>query len=375
MVDPRPGLEEADIQLTTRELALWRLANQRITGSKPVDPGAVVRWLGAMQAQDYQQAVWAVGLRTEAATVTDIEQAIADRTIVRTWPMRGTIHFVPAADAKWMLRLCASRVIARDGRRLEQLGLDASIIERSRELVADTLRGGKRLSRAGMLAVLEVAGISTAGQRGYHLLWYLAQTGLICFGPQQGTEQTFVLLDEWVPDSHELDGEEALAVLAGRYFASHGPATVHDFARWAGLTVTEARAGLAAAPGLTRAEVDGTAYWMAADAPSRIAEGEGRAFLLPGFDEYLLGYKDRRAVLADEHAPRIVPGNNGVFQPMIVVAGQVVGTWKRAIKKRGVELTLTPFAPLGEAEASVSAAATGYSAFLGLPLAVVTIGA
>ncbi|GCE21562.1 hypothetical protein KDK_53620 [Dictyobacter kobayashii] len=156
------------------DIAQQRLVNQRINGERFKQPAEVVRWMGALQAQDYQAALWAIGLRTQAATLTDVEQAIADRKILRTWPMRGTLHFVPAEDAKWMLALSATRLLTRDKRRQEQLELDASIIERTRQLFYDALQGGKRLTRPAMMQLLEDSGISTKGQRGYHLLWYLS---------------------------------------------------------------------------------------------------------------------------------------------------------------------------------------------------------
>src|SRR5215472_325382 len=221
--------------------SVGRLFNQRIDGKKFERPDEVVRWMGALQAQDYQQSLWAIGLRMQSATVADIEQAILDRKIVRTWPMRGTLHFVPGDDAKWMLSLSASRMIANDRRRQGQLELDETIMERCKELFYDALKGNQRLSRPDMMQLLVDAGISTKGQRGYHILWYLSQAGLICLGPMQDKQQTFVLLDEWVPHSRAFSREESLAELARRYFTSRGPATIHDFAWWAGLTVADAR--------------------------------------------------------------------------------------------------------------------------------------
>lgn len=233
--------------MTPSDMAYRRLYNQRIVGPRCADPAEVVRWLGAMQAQDYHQALWATGLRSRRSTVADVEQAIADGKILRTWPMRGTIHFVPSEDARWMLQLTASRVLARDGRRQEQLGLDEAIMERCKELFYDALQGGRRLLRSEMLSLLEAAGISTSNQRGYHILWYVSQTGLICLGPMQDKQQTFVLLDEWAPGVRALSRKEALGELATRYFASHSPATIHDCAWWTGLTVADAKAGLESA--------------------------------------------------------------------------------------------------------------------------------
>ncbi len=351
-----------------------RLHGQCIASPKAADPAAVVRHLGAMQAQAYGQALWAIGLRTQGATAASIEQAIADRTIVRTWPMRGTIHFVPAADARWMLRLSCARMLARTRRRHEQLELNTDITERCVETLTHALQGGITLRRSEMMAVLENAGISTTGQRGYHLLWYAAQTGLICMGPIQNNEQTFVLLDEWVPGARELSREEALAELAKRYYTGHGPATVHDFAWWAGLTVTEAKSGLEAAKaGLVSEQMKGKEYWWPTESPGDESLNQREVFLLPGFDEYLLGYQDRSAVLAAEDADKIVPGRNGVFLPTIVVRRQVVGTWKREIKRGTVEMTINPFVQPVDWDGQVIEAAHEYGAFHGRPVSVTTI--
>jgi hypothetical protein len=353
-----------------------RLVNQGIEGVKLEKPEEVVKWLGAIQAQDYLQSLWAIGLRLKSATVANIEQAISDGKIVRTWPMRGTLHFVPPEDAKWMLKLSASRMLAKDGRRLKQLGLNEEIMEHCKELFYDALKGNKRLSRPDMMRLVEKAGISTENQRGYHILWYVAQSGLICLGPMHDKQQTFVLLDEWAPNSRNLSREESLTELARRYFASHGPATIHDFAWWAGLTVTEARAGLEAAkPELSSETIDGKEYWMKSDAPGHIAYDKSRVDLLPGFDEYLISYKDRGTVIAEEHAPKVVPGRNGVFRPVIVVGGRVVGTWKRRLKKNSMDITLSPFTHLGDAQQRAIEAARSYSNFVGLPLASTDIEA
>ena len=148
-----------------------RLYNQQLASPRFETPAEVVAWLGAVQAQDYLGALWAVGLRTRGATERDVERALADRSIVRTWPMRGTLHFVPPEDVRWRLELSASRILARDGRRLEQLGLDLEIIDRCKELFHEALKGNRRLTRPEMMRVLEDAGIGTQNQRGYHIPW------------------------------------------------------------------------------------------------------------------------------------------------------------------------------------------------------------
>ena len=355
--------------MTSAEVAHRRLLNQRIAGERFGRPDEVVRWMGAMQAQDYRQALWAIGLRTTAATLVDVEEAIATRTIVQTWPLRGTLHFVAAENAKWMLELLAPRRLAADRSRRRQLELDEDLLARCAHLVREALQGGGQLTRSGVMRLLEEARISPSGQRGYHILWYLAQIGLICLGPMRDKEQTFVLLDEWVPASRRLARADALAELAERYFASHGPATVDDFAGWAGLTLGDARAGLEAVKTSLLAEQRGAkAYWVAADTPDHAMHDTPGVYLLPGFDEYLLGYKDRGDVLAPAHAHNVAPGGNGIFFPIIVAGGQVVGTWKRTLKRNGVAITLSPFTPLGVSNERRADAARRFSDFLGLPL-------
>lgn len=350
------------------DVANQRLLHQRIAGPHFDRAAQVVAWLGAVQAQDYQQALWAIALRTKHATLVDVEQAIADRQIVLTWPMRGTIHAVSADDVRGMLELCASRKISSDSLRFRQLGLDEHILERCAKLLGEALEGGQILTRAAIFEVFAQAGIDPKNQRGYHILWRLAQAGLICFGPRQGKEQTFVLLEHWLPNTPRPSRQEALSNLTERYFISHGPATVQDFAGWAGLTLTETRSGLESVSSkLVSFKQEDREYWCGQPGLEP-ATPASTVYLLPGFDEYLLGYKDRRDVLAAEHAGRIVPGGNGVFLPMIVMDGQVVGTWRRTIKKRGFDVELEPFVAVPRLKVRVEHALERYSVFLGLPL-------
>ncbi|WMT43177.1 winged helix DNA-binding domain-containing protein [Paenibacillus sp. D2_2] len=256
-----------------------------------------------------------------------------------TWPMRGTIHFVPAEDVKWMLKLLATRTLAKDARRQKQLELNQEIIERVKQMFYDVLCGNKRKTRPQLMQMLEEEGISTKNQRGYHLLWYLSQSGLICQGPREGKQQTFVLLEEWVPSAKEFSMEESIGILAERYFTGHGPATVQDFAWWAGITLSNARQGIEAAKSrLVSDKINGQEYWWAGSLQDGSMEERPSVYLLPGFDEYLLGYKDRSAVLRAEYAPRIIPGNNGMFMPTIVIDGQIAGIWKRSIKSKGIDI-------------------------------------
>ncbi len=360
--------------MTGFDIAHRRLYNQSITPAAFEKPGDVVKRLGAVQAQDYLGALWAVGLRLKAATEPTIEQAIRDRQLIRTWPMRGTLHFVAPEDVRWLLALLTPPVMARAGRRHQQLELDQAAFAGAEALFAAALRDGQQLTRNDMMAVLEQGGIATGGQRGYHLLWWAAQNGLICFGPRQGKQDTFVWLDEWLPPGNSLSRAEALAELAHRYFSGHGPATVQDFRWWSGLPAAEARTGLEMVKAqLAHDKFDGQSYWFSPSLPTTPTDSPA-AYLLPGFDEYLLGYKDRRAVLEPAHANKVVPGGNGMFRPIIVSDGRVVGTWKRTLRKTKVRLNLEPFEVLSPAQLEAAAiAAEPYGRFLGLPVEVASM--
>lgn len=354
--------------MTPSGIAYHRLYNQRIAQRAFETPGQAVAWMGAIQAQDYASVKWAIGLRCSGATDSSVEQAFANRTIIRTWLMRGTLHVVGASDVRWMLALLAPRIIAKGARRYRQLGLDDATFAHSRETLSGALQGGRQLTRGEIMLALEEAGISTEGQRGYHILRHLAQERLICFGPLQGKQQTFVSLDEWVPQTDALERDEALAELAWRYFASHGPATLQDFVWWSGLLVAEARAGLEMVkPRLRQETLDEQIYWLPQN-NSIVGDPSPTAYLLPAYDEYYLGYKERSLVL-DPTYDRQAVSSNGVFRPVILIDGQVVGIWKRTSKKGSVIITPSPFSSLTDAEnQAVVGAANVYSAFLGLPV-------
>ncbi|HYP25903.1 MAG TPA: winged helix DNA-binding domain-containing protein [Blastocatellia bacterium] len=354
--------------MTSTNIANLRLFNQRIAGAGFEKPADVVAWLGAVQAQDYLGALWAVGLRMRGAVEADIERALADKTIVRTWPMRRTLHFVAAADVRWMLELLTPRILANSAALFRQLGLDEAVFTRSKKLFARALRGGRQLRRKAMYEVLEGAGISTAEGRGLHILSHLSQEGFLCFGAREGKQQTFALLDEWVPEARSMARDEALAELARRYFTSHGPATLRDFVWWSGLRTVEARASVEmAGSNLVSEVIDGHTCWLGPSMPEAKAESPA-AYLLPPFDEYTVAYKDRTAVLDPSHAKKVNTGN-GVFSPTIVMDGRVAGTWKRALRKDSLVITASPFAKLTRAETrALAAAADLYGRFIGAPV-------
>lgn len=328
--------------MTLQDISSIRLRNQQIEPRLGKDPLDIVSHLGAVQAQDYPGSLWAIGLRCSGITKSDIEKSISRREIVRTWPMRGTLHFVAGKDIKWMLELLTPRVIANSSYRIKNLELSEEIFEKSRKIFLKSLRGGNKLKRDEMMKFLEDAGITTDGQRGIHILWHLSQEGLLCFGPHLEKQPTFVLLNEWVTDTKSLSREESLAEITKRYFIGHGPATIQDFMWWTGLVSTDAKSGLEMVKkDLNSEKINEKVYWMG---KSESKSSPTPSYnLLPGFDEYLLGYKDRSAVLQNSHSSKIVPGNNGMFLPTIVIDGKVAGLWKRKIGKKEIKIDLQLF--------------------------------
>ena len=358
-----------------RRLTALRIAAQGIDGAGSAAPAAparsvvgTVQRMLALQAQDLAGALWSVGLRSPGSTLADVEAAIAAREVVRSWPMRGTLHLVPARDLGWMLSLTADRMVRGTEGRRRDLGISHADIELARETARSRLGGGRSLSRDALLAAFDLAGVSTSGQRGYHLLSHLGITGTLVFAVPEAKQQSFALLDEWVPEPRVLEREQALGEFALRYFTGHGPATVRDFAWWSSLTLADARRGLAVArDGLEELVTGDTSYFHAPDA---VDAGRG-VHALPGFDEYLLGYQDRSAPLAGGPLELVAPGKNGLFLSTIVVDGEVVGTWRRTLGARGVSVQTHPFRPLGAAgERRLEAALGRYAAFLGRPLHV-----
>ena len=311
-----------------------------------------------MQAQDYAGGLWAIGLRTASSTRRSIEAVHETGAFVRSWPMRGTLHFVAADDLAWMLSLTGQRMVRSAEGRRRQLELDQAQFDRAERIARDRMAGGATISRPELFAAWQQEGLPTTGQRGVHLLGQLAQTGVIVLVGQH----EWALLEHRVPDPRLPERAEAICEFAVRYFTSHGPATEKDFAWWSSLTLTDARAGIAAGrEQLDELEVDGTRYYFRPG-----LEPAARAVrLLPGFDEYLLGYSDRSAPLSGADSAVIVPGGNGMFLSTAVVNGEVVGSWRRTARAAKVQVDLEPFRDIpASATPGFAAAAKRYGAFL-----------
>jgi hypothetical protein len=356
-------------------IAARRLISQQIACPAFATARDLVAWLGAVQAQDYGAAKWAVGLRLAgAATDASVERAVDDGAVLRTHALRGTWQLVAPADIRWMLELVAPRLIASYASRYRELGLDAATFRCGTAALAKALGGGDHLTRAELASTLEGAGISTAGQRLAHLLQRAELEALVCGGARRGKQFTYTLLENRAPDSHaRLKRDEALAELARRYFRSRGPATIDDFKWWSGLAPAEARAGLESVKSMLASSViDGRAHWHDKDVVPMIRPPA--ASLLPAFDEYLIAYRVRDAVLDPKHAKRLNAGG-GMLGNCVVLDGRVIGTWRRTLARATVAIVLDLFeAPTRRAHQAITAAAQRYSAFLGLEASVSIAG-
>lgn len=352
-----------------KEILPLRLYSLLISAPHHKSVKDITSHLFALQAQDYPGALWALGLRLPDSTQLDIENAIINKELVRTWPMRGTLHFIEPHDAKWMLELSTPRLLGGVQKRRNYLGLTEKILEDSRDIIIKALKGNKSLTRDAMVQTLIDAGIPMKTQWGYHILWWISQTGTTIFGPNQGKQQTIVLLDEWISHSKTYSTrEEALAEYARRYFIGHGPATVNDLARWSGQNVTDMKKATEnASTHLKSLKIDNKTYWMDKDLPEKIDATEA-VFLLPGFDEYMLGYQDRSMIISNEDFEKVVPGKNGMFKPTIVSNGEIIGTWSKTVKKKEIVIDLQPFRPVTKKEKElIEIPAKRYGEFMGLP--------
>ncbi|MDQ2888137.1 MAG: winged helix DNA-binding domain-containing protein [Chloroflexota bacterium] len=352
--------------MTELDIVQQRLHSQHISRQTFAKPGDVVEWLGAVQAQDYAAAKWALGLRLQGTTDDAIEQAFSSGAILRTHIMRPTWHFVAPADIRWLLALTAPRVNAAAAYWYRRLELDDSLFARSNTALTKALQGGKQLTRPELITVLQQAGIATAGeQRLTYILFHAELDGIVCSGAMRGKQFTYATLDERAPQASTFDREEALAALSSRYFTSHGPATLQDFVWWSGLTMADARAGLAMVKShFAHEEIGGQTYWFSSSTPSAKVISQD-VYLLPNFDEYIVGYTDRSAIFDTMHTKNLDARGNVLFTHTIVRDGRIVGTWKRTLKKDEVVITPDFFAPLSEAGMrAFAAAAERYGEFL-----------
>ncbi|HEU4710808.1 MAG TPA: winged helix DNA-binding domain-containing protein [Pyrinomonadaceae bacterium] len=342
-----------------------RLHNQKLASSRFQKPADVVRWLGAVQSQDFNAAKWALGLRMQNATSALIEDAFNRGEIVRTHVLRPTWHFVLPEDIRWMLELTGQRVNQKCGGAYRAFELDAAVFKRSHAALTKALRDGKHLTRPELKEVLNRSGVASDDNvRLAHILLRAETDGVVCSGPLKGKQFTYALLEERVPAGKKFSREEALAELTRRYFRSHGPASLQDFVWWSGLMTNEARLGIQLLDReLEETLIDDVVYWNSVakrdGGPPRAPE----AHLLPAFDEYNVAYKNRTLVLDPGAAPLVNKWD--AIGPTFTVNGRIIGTWKSTVKKNSV--TIDPLRTLKKSEKfAIATAVERYAAFLGV---------
>jgi hypothetical protein len=333
----------------------WRIVRRRLHslglwGPAHAAPDEVVRWLGAVQSQDYGPAKWSIGERAPGITDAALDAAYSAGTIVRTHVLRSTWHFVTPADIRWLLRLTGPRVHVQNAYMYRQLGLDEAIRVRCTTLIAEALAGGNHRTRAELRAVLESAGIATEGFRLAYILMSAELDGVICSGPLRGRQHTYALLDERVPPVDGPGGDDALAELIVRYLSSHGPATVSDLRWWSSLTVADINRGIdMVSSQLASDDVDGLRYWSVPREPTPDATSP-RVHLLQGYDEYLVGYRQSKHLVdIARRWSSLTPGTslpNGVA----ILDGQLAGHWKRTLRRRSVTFDIALYEPFDDAQ-------------------------
>ncbi len=352
------------------DIARQRLLNQHLATAPFEKPADAVNWLAAVQSQDYAGAKWALGLRLQQNTHdADIDRAFNAGAILRTHVLRPTWHFVTPADIRWLLALTAPRVHAVNAAMYRKLELDSATLKRCYRVITKALEDGKHLTRNELRAALQQAGIAVdSGQRLAYIVMSAELNGLICSGPRRGRQFTYALLDERAPSAGALKHDEALAELARRYFASRGPATVQDFAKWSGLSSIEAKCGLDAIKArLEHEEMDGGEYWFS-PTTSPVQLASPTAYLLSVYDEYITGYRDRSMIGEAEVIAKLFT-IGGALSYIVVLDGQIVGAWKRTLEQDHVTITIDYWSRLTKAQIrAVAAAAQRYGEFHKKPI-------
>jgi hypothetical protein len=343
-----------------------RLHNQLLTQPPYKNPADVVSWFGAMQAQDFAAAKWAIALRCNNQTDTDIEKAFNEGKILRTHVMRPTWHFVAPSDIRWLLALTANRVHRFNGSYYRKSGLDKTIFQKSNGVLRKALQGGKQLTRSELNIKLLEAKIPTENLGLSFTIMQAELDGIIISGPRHGKQFTYMLFDERVPMSKQLTNAEALAELTKRYFQSHGPSQIKDFSWWSGLTTTDAKKGIEMlGEQINQGESNGKTYWFMETKTPKQTE---TVFLVPGFDEYFIAYTDRSDTLNIHYAKELNQGG-GMVSGAVVVNGKMIGGWRRSFEKKSVTVRVKLFETISASQQKeLETQAKRFATFLDLPL-------
>lgn len=360
------------MQIQSSEIADLRLNSQQLRGTSLKTANDMVRWFTAVQAQEYALSKWGLGLRLPHLKDTDIEQELTEGKILRTHLLRPTWHFVTSGDIRWLLKLTAPRVNAVSASMYRQLELDDKAFKKYNKILGKILKGGKHLTREEIRSEFNINKIETKGLRFLYILARGELDGIICSGARKGNQSTYALLDERVPHSREPGWDEALAELTIRYFQSRGPATVDDFSTWSGLTKSDCRKGIE----ICRYRVDtirsGKNEYYLLPGANPVTKPSTSMFLLPPYDEYIMGYRDRSAIL--EFKERVRFGFQSRFDSTIIYNGQIIGTWKRIAGRKEIQLDYDLFGKLSKSqERELEKIVRRFGSFNNLPVSIFPI--
>jgi hypothetical protein len=339
-----------------------RIKTHQLVNPEFNEPERLVAWMGAIQAQDYSMSKWAVGVRLKSATVTDIQTALNSGKILRTHVMRPTWHLVAAEDIRWMLQLSKERIKSSSASRDKALEITEKLYSESHQIICKMLEGNNHLTRQEIAFELTKAGMTVDSSRMTHFMMRAEIEGLVCSGIDKGNKQTYALIDERVPPAKTLHKEEALAALATKYFRSHSPASLRDFAWWSGLSAGDAEQAIR----LIRSELFIDRFY---DTPLFVHSSFGSEItsvdtfhLLPAFDEYIIAYRDRTSILQPEHYSKAVI-KNGIFRPVVVSNGRIIGTWQKTTGKSRIAIE-PAFFETGSNESLIKIAENNYGRFI-----------
>jgi len=351
---------------TASWLLRQRLHNQHLDRARLRSAADVVAHFGAVQSQDYAGARWAVGQRMARATDADIERAFDAGEILRTHVLRPTWHFVAPADIRWILGLSGPRVHAGNALYYRRNGLDPRTLTRARKVIERALGDGHPLTRTELASALARARIPASGERLAYVMMHNELDGVICSGPRRGKQFTYALLDARAPRVRPVLRAEALALLTRRYFTSHGPATVRDFAWWSGLRMADARTGVEMlGTDLTTEDIGGLQYCCLRDQAGADGAIAG-ALLLPNYDEFLIAYRDRE-IWSD--GSRRKPRGPDRFPYHLLVDGRLAGSWRPVIARSSVKIEIATYdSPTAKTRRAIGDAVERYGAFIGRPL-------
>ncbi len=329
--------------MNVSDIINYRLFNQQIARTAFSTPQQIVSWMVAMQAQEYAMSKWAIGLRLGDVTDADVEKAFNDGEILRTHLLRPTWHFATPDDIRWLIELTGPRIRKAMTYYERELELDNQLFKKCNDIIGKALTGGNHLTRTALCDLLINNGISLNGRQMGHVMMNAEMDCLVCSGKRQGKQFTYALFDERAPTRLSIDMDEALLLLAQRYFASRGPATLKDFSVWSGLTITDAKKAGSMLDNneFTKETFNDIEYIlkretleMALDAAS--AKKIQKSFLMPDYDEYGMGYIDRTAIFNPIKLSSEFRKKNPVFDRMVIVDGIIEGTWKRTVKAKSV---------------------------------------